>query len=42
MPDCKTGVSHPNKDIQNERKNSNRKICGEDSKKPFARKNSSR
>lgn len=41
MPDCKTGVSHSNNDIQDERKNSTRKICGEDSKGSFGRQKSS-
>lgn len=41
MPDCKTGVSHSNNDIQDERKSSTRKICGENSKAPFGRQNSS-
>lgn len=41
MPDCKTGVSHSNNDIQDERKSSARKICGEISKAPIGRQNSS-
>jgi len=41
MPDCKTSVIHSNNDIQDERKSSTRKICGENSKAPFGRQNSS-
>jgi hypothetical protein len=40
MPDCKTCVSHSNNDIQDEMKISTEK-CGENSKAPFGRKNSS-